>query len=378
MPLRPDSPHPDRVPHAPATPNVALLTLLVAVLVAAGCAAGDGADGAAVAVVGATTTVAPSGDQAGQAALTLPGGGTTPETVGAVTGKGDDGTDSGDGAGGGPTGEPPTGDDAATADATGEGGERGALGGSETDEVTVQPSSSSPTPTRPAWLGTRVLTTNADGVAAAQPTPPELLNRAFPTVDTLPPPPSDTFEASVEPLTGDPLARSTWSEECPVEVAELRYLRLTFWGFDGRPHTGEMIVHGTVADDIVGVFRTLHEARFPIEEMRIVTPADIDAPPTGDGNNTTAFVCRAVVGGSRFSEHAYGLAVDINPFQNPYRRGEVVLPELATAYLARDPAQAGVIHEGGVVVEAFDAIGWGWGGRWRSLDDHHHFSLNNR
>jgi len=239
----------------------------------------------------------------------------------------------------------------------------------------------------PDWLGTRVLNTNPDGVVGPQQTPPELSDRRFTTVDTIPPPTATEFAALVEPLSGAALDRSTWHEGCPVSVDELRYLQMTFWGFDNNPHTGEMIVHASVADDIVGVFRHLFEARFPIEEMRIVTTADLDAPPTGDGNNTASFVCRAITGGSRFSEHAFGLAIDINPFHNPYEKGEVVLPELSTDYLDRGRTLPGMIDEniasdGGAgpnpVVEAFDAIGWGWGGRWNSLKDYQHFSQNNR
>ncbi|MCP5032141.1 MAG: hypothetical protein GY939_10085, partial [Actinomycetia bacterium] len=243
---------------------------------------------------------------------------------------------------------------------------------------TTSAPAAAPNPTRPDWLGSRVLTTNADGVADAQPTPPELLNRRFPTIDTLPSPTSESFQSSVGLLSGDPLARSTWVEGCPVGVEELRYVTLTFWGFDQRPHQGELILNAAVVDDVVGAFKSLYDARYPIEEMRIATQADLDAPPTGDGNNTTAFVCRVVTGGSSFSEHAYGLAIDVNPFINPYQRGEVVLPELATAYLDRSQDYAGKITDGGVVVNAFDAIGWGWGGRWQSLDDYHHFALNNR
>ncbi len=184
--------------------------------------------------------------------------------------------------------------------------------------------------------------------------------------------------ATIEPVSDEVLARSTWAPGCPVEPEDLAYLTLSYWGFDQQPHTGEMIVHRDVAEAIVGVFEKIHEARFPIEEMRVVRLEELDALPTGDGNNTTGFVCRPVVGGSRFSEHASGLAVDINPFHNPYRKDEIVLPELAGHYLDRSLAQPGMILDGDVVVEAFAAIGWGWGGHWRSLEDYHHFSHNGR
>jgi hypothetical protein len=149
---------------------------------------------------------------------------------------------------------------------------------------------------------------------------------------------------------------------------------VNFHGFDGRPHTGELVVNERVAAQVVSVFARLYRARFPIEAMRLVTTADLEAHPTGDGNNTAAFTCRAARKQTRWSAHAYGLAVDVNPFQNPYRRGDLVLPELAGAYLDRGDRRPGMISPGGVVTRAFAAIGWTWGGTWRSPRDLMHFS----
>lgn len=232
---------------------------------------------------------------------------------------------------------------------------------------------------RPDWLGTRELPRGPDGFGEAGATPPELVDRRLPPpASHLAPPESDDFEASIAQVDDEVAARSTWRPECPVGLDELRYLTVTFWGFDERPHTGELLVHASAAEDVVGVFEALYEARFPIEEMRIVRPDELDAPPTGDGNNTTAFVCRPGVGGAAWSEHAFGLGIDVNPFHNPYVRGELVLPELATAYLERDEHREGMIRRGGVVTEAFADIGWGWGGTWRSSKDWMHFSANGR
>lgn len=228
----------------------------------------------------------------------------------------------------------------------------------------------------PAWLGTRPLPLDADGNALPAPTPPELSDRRFATVDVLPPPPDDRFRSSIGPVPEDVLARSTWNEECPVAPDDLAYVTVTFRGFDLRPHTGEMIVAADVAEDVVSVFEALYAADFPIEEMRVASVADLEAPPTGDGNLTDGFVCRPVTGGTGWSQHAYGLAIDINPFHNPYRKERVVLPELAGDYLDRSRLLPGMIVEGDVVTRAFDAIGWGWGGRWSSLDDWQHFSRN--
>lgn len=236
-----------------------------------------------------------------------------------------------------------------------------------------------PTPEPPVWLGTRVLPEVADGYGEVQSTPAELNPRVFSLPDTLEPLPGTGFAHTIQtPAPQAVVARSTWTESCPIARDDLAWVQLTFWGFDDARHTGELLLDRRVADDVVQVFAELYEAEFPIEEMRITTSAELDLPPTGDGNNTGAFVCRATTGGTSFSQHAYGRAVDINPFQNPYVKGERVLPELASAYLDRSEVRPGMILPDGVVVQAFRDIGWGWGGTWRSLKDLHHFSANNR
>jgi hypothetical protein len=233
-----------------------------------------------------------------------------------------------------------------------------------------------PPESRPDWLGTRTLPDRGDGVAEPHETPAELRDRRFPPPDA--DPTADGFVAEIDDVPPDVLDRSTWTEACPVTVDELRYVTVTFWGFDDRTYLGELIVHRSVAEEVVSVFERIYDARFPIEEMRVVTKADLDAPPTGDGNNTTAFVCRPTTLSDNWSQHAYGLAIDVNPFHNPYERDGTVLPELATAYLDRDQDLPGMIHDGDAVTSAFDAIGWGWGGRWQSLSDWMHFSQSGR
>jgi hypothetical protein len=171
--------------------------------------------------------------------------------------------------------------------------------------------------------------------------------------------------------------RSTWRPKCPVPVENLSYLKMTFWGFDHRSHTGEMIVNASVAEQVVDVFKALYRSRFPIEEMRVTSLREQRRQmrsSTGDTNVTSSFECRRATLGTSWSEHAVGLAIDINPFHNPYMRGELVGPELARAYTDRSWRRPGMVVEGDVVTRAFDAIGWGWGGRWNSLKDWMHFS----
>ena len=231
----------------------------------------------------------------------------------------------------------------------------------------------------PPWLGTRVLPEQGNGFGEVRQTPPELVQRRFTLPDRLPPLPGAGFASRVTtPAPAAVIARSTWAPGCPVAADDLSWVRLTFRGFDHQRHTGELLVNARVADDLVQVFRDLYRARFPIEEMRITRKAELTAPPTGDGNNTGAFACRATTGGTSYSQHAYGLAVDVNPFQNPYTKGDVVLPELASTYLDRSWVRPGMITPDGPVVRAFAAIGWRWGGSWQSLKDLQHFSDNGR
>nr|WP_233611536.1 M15 family metallopeptidase [Amycolatopsis sp. WAC 01376] len=231
----------------------------------------------------------------------------------------------------------------------------------------------------PAWrVGATPLPLRGDGFGQALPTPPVLADRSLPTTDLLPPPAGNRFASTVNPVPADVLARSTWQAGCPVSAGELRYLTLSFWGFDGRAHTGEMLVNASVANAVVTVFGQLFTAKFPIEEMRVTAPAELTAPPTGDGNNTTAFVCRPARGQPNWSSHAYGLAIDIDPFCNPYTKGDLVLPELASAYLDRGKLRPGMIVPGDRTVAAFSAIGWTWGGTWATPKDRMHFSADGR
>jgi hypothetical protein len=232
---------------------------------------------------------------------------------------------------------------------------------------------------RPEWLGERVLPLGPNGMGVAEPTPPILRNRRFPTIEILPLPDRPGYHATIDSVPPAVLERSTWRPKCPVTPDELAYLTMTFWGFDHERHTGEMIVNASAADEITGVFARLYEVRFRIEEMRVATLPEQRAwnrAPTGDTNLTSSFECRKATGGSDWSEHAYGLAIDINPFHNPYLLGNIVGPELAGAYTDRTWKRPGMIFEGDAVTDAFDAIGWGWGGRWNSLKDWMHFSLS--
>ncbi|MDQ6522587.1 M15 family metallopeptidase [Nocardioides sp. LHD-245] len=252
---------------------------------------------------------------------------------------------------------------------------------SGSSSVVPQPTPSDPGPAYSAWeLGVHVLPRTPDGYGEIRPTPKPLRHRLFPTRDLLPPPADGGFHAHVGPVSDAIRERmgETWSPACPVRLADLAYVTVTFRGFDGAAHTGELVLAASEADDVVSVFRALFAAGYPIEEMRLPTTADLEAEPTGDGNDTAALVCRAARGQTSWSAHAYGLAIDVNPFLNPYHKGGVVLPERASAYLDRTRIQPGIIHAGDLIVREFARIGWSWGGSWNSLKDYQHFSATGR
>jgi hypothetical protein len=183
------------------------------------------------------------------------------------------------------------------------------------------------------------------------------------------------FSHSISRVTAADLPHS-WHRGCPLAPASLRRLRLTYWGFDGRAHTGALVVNASAVGDVVRVFRRLYAGRFPVRRMR-----PIDAYRGVDerslaADNTAAFNCRYAVapGPKRWSVHAYGLAVDIDPVENPYVLNGRVHPRAGRAYLNRSRIRPGMAYRGGLLVNAFAAAGWQWGGRWTASPDYQHFS----
>ena len=209
---------------------------------------------------------------------------------------------------------------------------------------------------------------------------------AGPGPGSLPPAPADTLDAlpaftSSTQRIGTSVRRSMTSHDegtCPVPLGDLRHLVVSHVDFDGRSREGELIVAADVADQVEQVFAELHDQRFPIERMRLVDDWAGDDDRSMAANNTSANNCRRVAGTDRWSDHAYGRAVDINPVQNPYVVGDDVRPPAAEDFVDADrlpdgePA-AGVISEGGVVRAAFSRIGWDWGGLFPD-PDYQHFS----
>ncbi len=183
------------------------------------------------------------------------------------------------------------------------------------------------------------------------------------------------FAHTVSPVTKAHLPHS-WRSGCPVAPSALRRVRLTHWGFDGRVHTGALVVNERAVSDMVVVFRRLYRARFPIRRIRPIDAYGGSDERSLAADNTAAFNCRYVIGPGprRWSTHAYGLAIDVNPVENPYVEGGRVHPRAGKAYVNRSKVRPGMAVRGGVLVRAFSAVGWQWGGRWAGTPDYQHFS----
>jgi hypothetical protein len=168
--------------------------------------------------------------------------------------------------------------------------------------------------------------------------------------------------------------------DCPGR-ADLALLKVPYVDFYGDTHIGELIVAAAVAEEVLDIFADIHAAGFPIQSMRLVHEFGGDDGLSMAANNTSAFNCRRVAGTNRMSQHAYGLAVDINPVHNPFVTARHTSPGAGVAYDApeeRGPEVRGVVRAGDAVVTAFSKRGWGWGGTWSSLKDYQHFSANGR
>jgi hypothetical protein len=186
--------------------------------------------------------------------------------------------------------------------------------------------------------------------------------------------PGPRFESSILRVTRAELPYS-YRPGCPVAPGQLRRVRVSHWDFAGKSRVGSVVVRSDVARDVVAVFRRLYAARFPIRRLRPIDAYKGRDAASLAADNTSGFNCRYAIapGPKRWSSHAYGLAIDVNPVENPYLDRGLVRPPAGRRYLDRSRVRPGMAVERGVLVRAFAAVGWSWGGRWSS-PDYQHFS----
>ncbi|HYP55684.1 MAG TPA: M15 family metallopeptidase [Solirubrobacterales bacterium] len=189
------------------------------------------------------------------------------------------------------------------------------------------------------------------------------------------PPPFEGSVSRIDMRTRERMSGVSWRPGCPVGFADLRLVTAAHWGFDGEARRGRLVVHREHARPILRVMRRLYELRFPIRRMRLVDAYGADDRRSMAADNTSAFNCRFVAGTTRWSEHAYGRAIDLNPVENPYVTASgYVSPPAGAPYARRSRHAEGMVHRDGPVVRAFAAAGWKWGGNWPWPKDYQHFS----
>jgi poly-gamma-glutamate synthesis protein (capsule biosynthesis protein) len=187
------------------------------------------------------------------------------------------------------------------------------------------------------------------------------------------------FEGSSEPIAGkvrERMVGSSWHRGCPVALDDLRLLRVTYWGFDDRAHNGRLVINAEYDDELIAVMKRLYKLRYPIRRMQLVDQYNASDDRSMAADNTSAFNCRFVAGTTRWSLHAYGYAIDINPIENPYVSGSHVSPPEGRPYADRSRHARGMIHAGDDVFKAFaKKAGWEWlGDGPQSIRDYQHFS----
>jgi hypothetical protein len=189
---------------------------------------------------------------------------------------------------------------------------------------------------------------------------------------------ADSISPISTALCTDMNAHHVIHADSPVDCERLTLVRFAYVGFDGREHgDGEVVVLDAAADQVLAIFAELRARRFPIQQARLMNAYDGDDDASIEANNTSAFNDRKVIGTNWVSMHAYGVAIDINPVQNPsYDRiggVRVLVPKAGAEYAKRKPLRPGMAES---VIDVFAAHGFiVWGGRFRD-PDYQHFNID--
>lgn len=184
-------------------------------------------------------------------------------------------------------------------------------------------------------------------------------------------------ENSITPIRDLPVYKKNLSNRenlpCEATLNELVMVKVPYWGFDNQVHSGSLIVHESLGQDVVAIFKELFAMRFPIRAMHPI-PKHLRKVPQIYENLTGGFSCRAVTDQPGImSQHSYGRALDINPLMNPYIKGCLIVPANGKKYVDRINPTKGKIIPNSAVVAIFAKYGWDWGGNWNDAQDYQHF-----
>lgn len=167
---------------------------------------------------------------------------------------------------------------------------------------------------------------------------------------------------------------------CTVPYEDLKYVGLKYIDFDGQEQIGELICNKAVAQDMVEIFYELYRNDYRLERVRLIDEYDGDDTASMADNNTSCFNYRVVDGTTNLSKHAYGLAIDVNPYYNPYvvfgrnnDGSDYISPPGSEVYADRSQSFPYKIDENDLCYRLFTEHGFTWGGNWNSTKDYQHF-----
>ncbi len=198
---------------------------------------------------------------------------------------------------------------------------------------------------------------------------------------------ADGYYSKISPITSEVKKRmikgNSWKKGCPVDLENLRYIRIRHLDFKGMNKMGELIVHADVADGVVKIFEELYDIKYPIRQMKLVSEFKGNDWQSIEADNTSALNCRPVTGNKKkWSNHAYGKAIDINPIENPYISRTGYISHKASAKYrkrvhnsSRGLADKAMALKNDKVTKIFEKYGWTWGGDWEPVKDYQHFEF---
>lgn len=173
----------------------------------------------------------------------------------------------------------------------------------------------------------------------------------------------------------------SYQENSYISYGDLRYVRVKHYNYAGKVKTGELIVNKKIAKDMVEIFYQLYRKKYPIQKMVLIDEYKGNDIASMKANNTSAFNYRVIEGSSSLSNHAYGMAIDINPKINPYvsKGGRNISPNNGRVYAIRNikkckgKYKGNMIQKGDFIYRLFKKHGFKWGGDWNSIKDYQHF-----
>lgn len=183
-----------------------------------------------------------------------------------------------------------------------------------------------------------------------------------------------------ESLKEEMLSKNVWQSHCPVPINRLSIVEVQYLDFSDNIQIGSIVVFDVLAEYVVKIFHELLMIKFPIAKMKLINEYDGDDHKSMSDNNASAFNCRYIENTNRFSMHSYGMAIDVNPVQNPIlskdKSGVInISPDQGKAYADRSILKKGMVTQ--EVVNIFKKYHFSiWGGEWDEPKDWHHFQLS--